>query len=364
MAAPTVELRGIVKRYASQVAVAGVDLAVADGEFVSLLGPSGCGKTTTLRIIAGFIEPEEGEVRVMGEDVSSRPPHKRDMGMVYQNYALFPHMTVFDNVAYGLRMRKAPRPEIQARVSEALGLVRLEGLSGRYPGQLSGGQQQRVALARAIAIRPKVLLLDEPLSNLDAKLRKEMQVELRDLQRRLGITTLYVTHDQEEALVLSDRIVVMHEGKVMQIGEPGAIYHRPANTFVANFIGTTNVFRGRIVQRPESGGRPRFESDGGTRLELGAGALSAPFGQDLIAVIRPEQVRLGSEAADGTVANALPGKVSHVVYLGARTMYHVDLPGGERVTADVQNPDESTAWRVGDTVPCHLPPDAFHLVTA
>lgn len=268
METPAVQLRSITKRFGSMVAVDRVSLDIKDGEFVSLLGPSGCGKTTTLRIIAGFIEPEEGDVLVMGEDISDRPPHKRNMGMVYQNYALFPHMTVFDNIAYGLRRRKLPMPRIREAVGRALELVQLTGLGDRYPNQLSGGQQQRVALARAVAIEPKVLLLDEPLSNLDAKLRKQMQVELRDLQRRLKITTIYVTHDQEEALVLSDRIVVMSGGRVMQVGKPGAIYHRPANTFVANFIGSINFLRGRLTKLTNSD-QIEFVSAGGARFEIG-----------------------------------------------------------------------------------------------
>ncbi len=236
----------ITKRFDQAVAVDHVSLDVYRGEFLSFLGPSGCGKTTTLRMIAGFEEPDAGTITVMGEDMTDRPPHKRNLGMVFQNYALFPHMTVFDNVAFGLKMRKVGSSELKRRVAQVLDLVQLTQMHQRYPRQLSGGQQQRVALARAIVIEPYVLLLDEPLSNLDAKLRKAMQTELRDLQRRLGITAIYVTHDQEEAMTVSDRIVVMDHGQIMQIGTPTEVYRKPANEFVAGFIGQVNFIRGRL----------------------------------------------------------------------------------------------------------------------
>ncbi|MFN8590587.1 MAG: ATP-binding cassette domain-containing protein, partial [Thermomicrobiales bacterium] len=222
-----VRARGITKRYEQAVAVDDLTLEVHRGEFLTFLGPSGCGKTTTLRMIAGFVEPDEGTITIMGEDMTDRPPHKRNLGMVFQSYALFPHMTVFDNVAFGLKMRKLPGSEVKQRVEQALGLVRLGEMQRRYPRQLSGGQQQRVALARAIVIEPYLLLLDEPLSNLDAKLRKAMQVELRELQQRLGITAIYVTHDQEEAMTVSDRIAVMDRGRIVQIGTPSEVYRRP-----------------------------------------------------------------------------------------------------------------------------------------
>ena len=242
-----------------------VSLTIADGEFLVLLGPSGCGKTTTLRMVAGFIEPSAGHVRLAGQDVTLLPPWKRNAGMVFQSYALFPHMTVAQNVAFGLEMRKLPRADIERRVEEALALVRLGGYGGRLPRQLSGGQQQRVALARALAIRPDVLLLDEPLSNLDAKLRQEVRVEIRELQRQLGLTTVMVTHDQEEALTMADRLVVMNEGSVRQVGSQRDLYERPADRFVAGFVGRTTFLAGTV----EAPGR--FRSDGGLALACTGG---------------------------------------------------------------------------------------------
>ena len=237
-------LNGLSKHYGDFYAVREVSLTIADGEFLVLLGPSGCGKTTTLRMVAGFIEPSAGHVRLAGQDVTLLPPWKRNAGMVFQSYALFPHMTVAQNVAFGLEMRKLPRADIERRVEEALALVRLGGYGGRLPRQLSGGQQQRVALARALAIRPDVLLLDEPLCNLDAKLRQEVRVEIRELQRQLGLTTVMVTHDQEEALTMADRLVVMNEGSVRQVGSQRDLYERPADRFVAGFVGRSTFLAG------------------------------------------------------------------------------------------------------------------------
>src|SRR5687767_11695204 len=287
-------LAGIEKRYGATVAVAGVDLEVRDGEFVTLLGPSGCGKTTTLGLIAGFFAPTRGEIYLKGRPVADLPPFRRDIGVVFQDYALFPHMTAGENVAFGLKMRNLPKAEIAQRVREALDLVQLAGLAERAPLQLSGGQRQRVALARALVIRPTVLLLDEPLSNLDLKLREEMRVEIAGLQRRLGITTVFVTHDQGEALVMSDRIAVMNAGRIEQIGEPAEIYERPATRFVAEFIGRMNFF---------------------TR-------------ENEVVAIRPERARLSAEPpASGF---ALRGTVRHVLYLGSTLEYHLTLEGGER----------------------------------
>src|SRR3954468_647380 len=240
-------LGGLEKRYGSTVAVVGVDLEVREGEFMTLLGPSGCGKTTTLGLIAGFFAPTHGEIYVDGRAVAGLPPFRRDIGVVFQDYALFPHLTAAQNVAFGLRMRNLPAPDIAARVREALELVQLSGLGERRPLELSGGQRQRVALARALVIRPAILLLDEPLSNLDLKLREEMRVEIAELQRRLKITTVFVTHDQGEALVMSDRVAVMNAGVIEQIGAPADIYERPASRFVAEFIGRMNFFPGRIA---------------------------------------------------------------------------------------------------------------------
>src|ERR1051325_1819789 len=259
------ELIDLSKRYGDQLAVAGVTLDVADGEFLVLLGPSGCGKTTTLRMIAGLIEPSGGAARIGGAGVTYLPPWRRNTGMVFQSYALFPHMSVADNVSFGLEMRKLGKSEIETRTREALRLVRLEGFAERLPRQLSGGQQQRVALARALAIRPDVLLLDEPLSNLDAKLRQEVRVEIRELQRQLGLTTGMVTHDQAEALTMADRLVVMNEGSVMQVGSQRDLYERPADRFVAGFVGRTTFLAGAI----EAPGR--FRTEGGLAIACSGG---------------------------------------------------------------------------------------------
>src|SRR5829696_5360091 len=269
------------KRYGDFHAVRDVSLSVDDGEFLVLLGPSGCGKTTTLRMVAGFIEPTAGHVKLAGADVTLLPPWKRNAGMVFQSYALFPHLTVAQNVAFGLEMRKLPRPDIERRVDEALALVRLGGFGARLPRQLSGGQQQRVALARALAIRPDVLLLDEPLSNLDAKLRQEVRVEIRELQRQLGLTTVMVTHDQEEALTMADRLVVMNEGSVHQVGTQRDLYERPADRFVAGFVGRTTFLAGTV----EAPGR--FRTDGG----LGLAIVGDTTGKAALS-LRPERLEI------------------------------------------------------------------------
>src|SRR5436305_295238 len=297
------ELLDLSKRYGVQIAVAGATLDVADGEFLVLLGPSGCGKTTTLRMIAGLIEPSGGAARIGGTDVTYLPPWRRNTGMVFQSYALFPHMTVADNVAFGLEMRRIGKSEIETRTREALRLVRLEGYEARLPRQLSGGQQQRVALARALAIRPDVLLLDEPLSNLDAKLREEVRIEIRELQRQLGLTTIMVTHDQEEALTVADRLVVMADGEIRQIGSQRDLYERPADRFVAGFVGRSTFLDGRVTAPGE------FETVGGLHLKCRAGAPGAAA-----LVLRPERLHLGGTNLD----NRLPGKVEFVSYLGRR----------------------------------------------
>src|ERR1700742_3443214 len=289
------EIQNLVKRYGDFHAVRDVSLSVADGEFLVLLGPSGCGKTTTLRMVAGFIEPTAGQVKLGGNDVTLLPPWKRNTGMVFQSYALFPHLTVAQNVAFGLEMRKLPKADIDRRVEEALALVRLSGFGGRLPRQLSGGQQQRVALARALAIRPDVLLLDEPLSNLDAKLRQEVRVEIRELQRQLGLTTVMVTHDQEEALIVADRLVVMNEGSVRQIGSQRDLYERPADRFVAGLVGRSTFLDGRVIAPGQ------FETAGGLSLQC---RHSDTIGPAALA-LRPERLSLDANGMD----NRLPGKV-------------------------------------------------------
>jgi putative spermidine/putrescine transport system ATP-binding protein len=331
------ELERLSKHFGPTVAVREVSLDVRDGEFVVLLGPSGCGKTTTLRMIAGFLAPTGGKVRVGGKDVTMLPPWKRNAGMVFQSYALFPHLTVAENVAFGLQMRKLPKPAIPGRVAEALTLVRLGGLADRLPRQLSGGQQQRVALARALVIRPDVLLLDEPLSNLDAKLRETVRVEIRELQRQLGTTTVMVTHDQEEALIMADRLVVMSEGSVRQVGTQRDLYERPADRFVAGFVGRSNLLPGRMV------GPRQFQTEGGVAIACTDGAL----GPGVIA-LRPERLMLGSAAAE--LDNRLSGTVELVSYLGASIDVHVRVSAADRVVVSQPNRADSAQPKEGDTI--------------
>ncbi len=331
------ELEGVSKRYGDFYAARDVTLDVAEGELLVLLGPSGCGKTTTLRVIAGFVEQTEGAIRIGGRDVSRLPPWKRNTGLVFQNYALFPHLTVNQNVAFGLEMRGLAKPEIAAKVDDALRLVRLDHLGQRLPRQLSGGQQQRVALARALIFRPDVLLLDEPLSNLDAKLRGEVRVEIRSLQQRLGITTVMVTHDQEEALTMADRLVVMSEGMVRQVGSQRDLYERPANAFVADFVGRSSFIRGQMQG-------DRLVSDGGLTILCGK-RLS---GKAMLA-LRPERVMVASDpfnAAD----NSFPGEVEFVSYMGGLIDIHVRLSEQDRVIAQVANHEGRVLPKVGDRV--------------
>jgi putative spermidine/putrescine transport system ATP-binding protein len=330
------ELIDLSKRYGDHAAVAGVTLDVADGEFLVLLGPSGCGKTTTLRMIAGLVEPGGGTVRIGGADVTYLPPWRRNTGMVFQSYALFPHMTVAENVAFGLEMRKLAKVEVETRAREALRLVRLEDFAARLPRQLSGGQQQRVALARSLAIRPDVLLLDEPLSNLDAKLREEVRIEIRELQRQLGLTTIMVTHDQEEALTVADRLVVMAEGEIRQIGNQRDLYERPADRFVASFVGRSTVLDGRVTAPGE------FETAGGLHLKCREGAPGAAA-----LLLRPERLHIGG---GNGMDNRLSGRVEFVSYLGAVLELHVRLSPADRVVVQLPNRHDATAPAVGDVV--------------
>jgi putative spermidine/putrescine transport system ATP-binding protein len=339
-------LNGLSKHYGDFYAVREVSLSIADGEFLVLLGPSGCGKTTTLRMVAGFIEPSAGHVRLAGQDVTLLPPWKRNAGMVFQSYALFPHMTVAQNVAFGLEMRKLSRADIERRVEEVLALVRLGGYGGRLPRQLSGGQQQRVALARALAIRPDVLLLDEPLSNLDAKLRQEVRVEIRELQRQLGLTTVMVTHDQEEALTMADRLVVMNEGSVRQVGSQRDLYERPADRFVAGFVGRTTFLAGAV----EAPGR--FRSDGGLALACTGGSP----GRAALS-LRPERVEIGLQPRSG-LDNCLPGTVEFVSYLGALIDIHVRLSPGDRLVVQIANREGGFTPEVGQPVHVGWPASA------
>jgi len=361
MKIPAVELLNVVKRFAEYEAVREVSLQIGQGEFFSLLGPSGCGKTTTLRMIAGFEQPTTGTISLLGEDIRGQPPHRRNVNMVFQNYALFPHLTVFDNVAFGLQVKRIPRAETRRRVAEALSMIRLPGLEHRKPAQLSGGQQQRVALARALVNRPAVLLLDEPLGALDQKLRKEMQLELKRLQREVGITFIYVTHDQEEALTMSDRIAVMHQGRVLQVDGPRALYEHPATRFVADFIGVTNFLQGRLVSIADGTARVEVDGLGQVRAHLAEGIEA---GQKVTLAIRPERMQLLSSNLPGG-DNHAPGIVEDIVFVGNDTQYFVRLNNGPQVMVREQNEtplSEASMVSVGQTVGVRWSPDSTSLL--
>lgn len=321
----SLQLAGVAKSFGDVRAVHDIDLDVRPGEFFTLLGPSGCGKTTLLRVIAGIYAADRGRIFLNGRDITTAPLHRRNMALVFQNYALFPHLTAFDNVAFGLKMRRVARAEITARVEEALELVKLTGFGGRYPAQLSGGQQQRVALARALVIRPELLLLDEPLSNLDARLREEMRGEIRDMQRRLGIATLLVTHDIQEAFALSDRIAVLHGGRIEQLGDAASIYQRPANRFVANFVGQTNELP--LAELTEVGGRLQGRTADGLAIWL---PPQPRAGNAPCLVLRPEALRLGCQP-DG-LENWFEAEIADVIYLGGQTQCTLRL-GAHRLVA-------------------------------
>jgi iron(III) transport system ATP-binding protein len=321
-----IHIRNLSKRFGSFQALSGIDIAVAEREFVTFLGPSGCGKTTTLRVLAGFLDPDEGEVEVGGRVLSSPgivvPPERRRMGMVFQNYAVWPHMSVFDNVAFGLKLAKVGAAETRTRVEGVLAAVGLEGLAGRHPTQLSGGQQQRVALARSLVVEPSILLLDEPLSNLDAKLRERMRSELKGLQRRTGITFVYVTHDQAEAMALSDRVAVFNKGAVQQVGTPREVYERPANLFVADFMGLVNKLPGTLLERRADRATVRV----GRHVMAAVSAPSLDGAAAVVVTIRPEAIELRPGPA-GEGANALEGTVTEATFLGNIVDYQVDIGG-------------------------------------
>lgn len=333
-----VQLRELTKSYGATVALRDVSLDARENEFVSLLGPSGCGKTTTLRIILGFILPDTGTIHIGGEDMTAVPPMRRGIGMVFQNYALWPHMTVFENIAYGLRVRRVPQSEVRQRVSEMLERVQLLGLEERYPAQLSGGQQQRVALARALVIRPSVLLLDEPLSNLDRKLRDDMRLELKQLHKTFRQTTIYVTHDQEEALSLSDRVVVMNSGRIEQVGTPREIYHSPTAPFVARFIGKAS-FLPVTIRHPDALGRSVLVMRDGTAVHVAAlrGGERFRAGQQAVLVVRPEEMAVvpsHQAPRDGT----LIARIREHLFLGEVLRYQADLRDGSEVFVDSRQP--------------------------
>jgi ABC-type Fe3+/spermidine/putrescine transport system ATPase subunit len=344
-----IEIEGVTKRFGAVTAVDRVDLTVADGELFTLLGPSGCGKTSLLRLLAGFYQPDDGIIRFGERVVNGLPPYERRIGMVFQNYALWPHMTVADNIGYGLRLRKLATPELQARLGEGLRKVNLTGFEARYPGQLSGGQQQRVALARALVLNPDILLLDEPLSNLDAKIRIQVRAEIRRLQQELRITTIYVTHDQEEALSLSDRVAVMRDGRVLQVGPPKELYERPRTRFVADFVGTNNLVPGDA----QGGGGPGDLVVSTALGPLRAVASGAVSGRCVLAV-RPENVVLGAPGAGE--GNRVDGRVSLVSYLGNTLRYDVQTAPGLVLKADIRDPWHHEPLPVGRPVTLHFPP--------
>jgi putative spermidine/putrescine transport system ATP-binding protein/putrescine transport system ATP-binding protein len=349
-----VELQSVTKRFGATTAVDGVSFAIGDGETVALLGPSGCGKTTILRLIAGFETPEAGTLRIEGADMTRRRPYERNVGLLFQHYALFPHMTVAENVAYGLRHRGFPKADIPARVAEMLALVKLPALAARHPGQLSGGQQQRVALARALATRPGVVLLDEPLSALDAKLRQELRAEVKEVLAAVGSTAIVVTHDQEEAMSLGERVFIMSHGRIVQQGTPDDIYARPASRFVAEFMGRSNWFAGALVAPT------RFRTDDGLLLDI------APWhadGAGHTLCLRPESIDVLPAGAGGG-PNRLPGTVVEVVLLGAARQITVELAGGQRLLALQANRSAAPPQRGApvlasfEAAACILVPDA------
>ena len=339
-----VELRKVFKVFDGETAVRGVDLEIRAGEFFSILGPSGCGKTTTLRLIGGFDTPEAGEVLIRGKSMTQVPPYQRPVNTVFQSYALFNHMTIAQNIAFGLKIKRLGKAEIESRVTEALQLVKMESFAHRFPSQLSGGQQQRVALARALVNRPAVVLLDEPLGALDLKLRKQMQVELSSLHQDLGLTFVMVTHDQEEALSLSDRIAVMHEGRIEQVGSPTQIYERPRTPFVADFIGDTNLLQGKIEAAfPEA---LQVRTGSGLKVVVNTPEPWSHSGTHVVISVRPEKIHLNLyPPTDG--ANCFEGRLKNIMYMGTHVHYRVELPSGDSLTVRQPNtkgslPDQDT----------------------
>ncbi len=329
-----IAVENLTKRFGPLAAVSAVSLSIEEGEMFTLLGPSGCGKTTLLRLLAGFYTPDAGEIRFGDRLVNDVPPHERGIGMVFQNYALWPHMTVTENVAYGLKLRKVSSSDMTGRVTAVLGKVGLTGLGDRYPGQLSGGQQQRVALARALVLNPQMLLLDEPLSNLDAKIRVQVRAEIRKLQKELGITAVYVTHDQEEALAMSDRIAVLSLGKICQVGPPKALYERPTSRFVADFIGINNLIEG-TVRSVEGPRRTLFAQTALGEILAIHDELLRP-GDRCVICIRPENFALNTQS--GGERNHFKGKIAFIAYLGNTLRYDVDLGSGVTFKADIADP--------------------------
>jgi putative spermidine/putrescine transport system ATP-binding protein len=348
---PALVVRGLRKSFGDATAVDGVDLEVRRGEFVTLLGPSGSGKTTTLRMVAGFMAPSGGSIEIDGSDMTRVPPYRRDVGMVFQNYALFPHMTAAQNIAFPLQMRRIARPEVNRRVADALALVKLEKFGDRYPRQLSGGQQQRIALARAVVFEPQLLLMDEPLGALDRKLREALQLEILHVSRQLGATVLYVTHDQEEALVMSDRIAIFSAGRIEQLGSGEDLYDRPVSLFVADFIGESNILRGRYEGDDSGTGwvargtwRWRVSAAAAQRSALATGAAAA-------LVVRPERIRIvAGDAGVPGGANAVEATVVDALYLGSDRKYGLTLSDGQKAAVREQRDEGRRQWEIGDAV--------------
>jgi spermidine/putrescine transport system ATP-binding protein len=356
LAGGEIELKGLTKRFEEALAVDAIDVSIHAGEFFSLLGPSGCGKTTTLRMIAGFERPTSGQIVLDRVDVAQVPPHRRNVHTVFQSYALFPHKNVFDNIAFGLRRRRVPKDEVRRRVAESIELVELSGLDKRRPNQLSGGQQQRVALARALVLRPAVLLLDEPLGALDAKIRKQLRVELKALQEEVGITFVFVTHDQEEALSMSDRIAVMNAGRIEQIGTPAEVYEDPATVFVADFLGVSNLTDAEGVS---SDGRECTVRMGEFTLRAGCGDINARGPVKVVA--RPERVELLPFDARGR-DNTMPGMVERTVYVGSTVQVIVRLANGQPIQVAVTNAGTAGDYRQGTAVLVRIAPEALRVL--
>jgi spermidine/putrescine ABC transporter ATP-binding subunit len=354
------EVRGLTKQFSPQVTVGPLSFEVMEGEFFSLLGPSGCGKTTTLRCIAGFETPSAGSISLGGQRLDDRPPHRRDVGLVFQNYALFPHLTVFDNIAFGLRLRKIGKAEIARRVGQILELVDLPNLGERHPAQLSGGQQQRVAIARALVLEPSLLLFDEPLSNLDFKLRIQMRYELRDLQKRLGKTAVYVTHDQSEALALSDRIAILSQGRLEQVGVPSEIYEQPASAFVADFIGSSNLLTARVC-----GERGRVDTAVETEhgLTFTIPRVTDAAGATVTLLLRPERFQMAAESdGDRIVANRFMARVRDVTYLGEDLHLRVLALEKQPLLVSIKNSKGTRAITSGAAIDLWIDPEDIHVL--
>lgn len=354
--ATEVRLVNLKKSFGETAAVRDVSLTISRGDFFTFLGPSGCGKTTVLRMIAGFTRPDEGSILFDGKEVNDVPPWKRDVGMVFQNYALWPHMSVFENVAFGLKERNLPKKVVQEKTRQALAIVNLEGLEKRRPSELSGGQQQRVALTRTLVIEPRLLLLDEPLSNLDAKLRIQMRHELVRIQRDLGITSIYVTHDQEEALTLSSQIAIMSKGKVVQMGTPKEIYENPKSQEVADFVGTSNFFKAQVIELNEDQVHLKTE-EGFLLMVERQKEISVAIGSGVILNIRPESIHLSYVNEIPPNENRIEGAVRTSAYLGSLVQYEVEVTGGKRVKVNVVNPRKKALFQEGERVSLTFSPE-------